>query len=423
MSTLEDQTVWQHAVTALRRFVDRLEPGAYREFSSWLLDEPHRADRWLQLNALRAQIDMTNKLLSGLLDADETEAVAAHIATYNVYLVQEVVSDNLAIGLAGRDHDDARSALVQGFNTAMITGLRDDGTREALRLLDELRPLTSGISLFEQSLDEAEHRALAASFAEAHPHIAPRAVEFDLHAALAAGVESCRAMTDSVSGLAVADLVRDGAAARYSAVTALLRDRPTDTARLLSLGTDSILVVPTLAYYGGLVAEIARPTPGFPAVVADGLLHDATAEAALAVRLLNDVGTGLLEHTPRQRELVLEGTLADCLLRAAATDSHLFTRLAKDIRFGEFNVCVDGIRDLPASRESVAAFEQRLAELGHAYRSCRIALRDKLNALTRCTGDDRLATMISRFVEFHRHLYANPYDTTLGEYGIGRGQR
>lgn len=396
MSSDPDDPIWRRAVAALGEFADRLPPSPHRDFQRWLLHDPECADRWLQVSALRTQIKLTNRLLDGLLAADETVAIADHVARYNVYLTQEVVSDNLAIGLADRSQRDvaatARAQVLTGFNAAMIGRLRGRGADEVQRELWRLEPAAAGISLFEQSLAAAEYRSLAARYLLANPAVRAADIEFGVATALAANIESCWAVVDTVAGLAVAELVTDGLVARYSAVGRLFEEHPSDPKQLICLGTSSILVIPTLAFFVGVLAEIVTPTPEFPEAVADGSLAGALTDAALLVRLLNDAGTRLLEQDARERDIFLNtlrslaatggsATLGDLVAHESWAGSSVVTRLTKDIQFGEFNVCLDGIRALPATSDSVDIFARRLEEVRQAYRAGRLDLRHKLAGL------------------------------------------
>jgi hypothetical protein len=96
------------------------------------------------------------------------------------------------------------------------------------------------------------------------------------------------------------------------------------------------------------------------------------AHAALLVRVLNDCGTRLAEQTAAQRRALIAdlraiarsggaATLSDVLLQAAPCHVQMLTRITKDLAFGEFNVCLDGLRGLPASAETFDAFEYQLA--------------------------------------------------------------
>jgi hypothetical protein len=423
--------IWHRAVAALGEFVDLLPPGPHRDFQRWLSRDPECAQRWLQVNALRTQVTMINRLLHGLLTADETVAIADYAARYNVYLTQEVVSDNLAIGLAGRSPRDssaaARAATLTVFNAAMIGRLRGREPGEVRRELARLEPVAAGISLFDQSLAAAEHRALAARYLRANPTACVADIEFGVAAALAANVESGRDAVDAVAGLAVANLFTDGLVARYSAVGQLIEDPPTETKQLLCLGTSSILVIPTLAFMAGVLAEIVTPEPDFFAIVADGSLTGAITAAALLVRLLNDTGTRLLEQPEAEHDGFLKTlranrfdamTVGDLVTRDSWAGDPVVTRLTKDVQFGEFNVCLDGIRALPASDDSLDRLGQRLDEVRQAYRAGRLDLRRHLAELGRFPRLRRIGDMIVRFVDFHRVLYRNRYDTRLGEYGI-----
>lgn len=84
------------------------------------------------------------------------------------------------------------------------------------------------------------------------------------------------------------------------------------------------------------------------------------------------IGTPLLEQPDAERAALLEALGHRAEGCACATSATWSARsglararrgsvgIAKDVAFGEFNVCLDGIRDLPAGRLAVASFGDRL---------------------------------------------------------------
>jgi hypothetical protein len=405
----------------------------YRDFCDWTLDQPQYAPRWLQVVGITSLLGMTRQLLRGLLDDTESARLARYGLPMTAYLTYEAISDNLAIGLARRRPDDpshrARWELLRGFNDAMIARLRGAGGH-AQELIQAVAPAAADVSIFRQSLSEHEHRALADAYVKAHPDVDPAAIEYAIVPALVANVETVAAVTATVPDHATAEIVRDGLVRRYVAVTTLLTRPPRTPEQLLTVGTDAILVVPTLAFYAGILAETVRPLDGYAAVLADNTLYRALTDAALLVRALNDCGTRLLEQNGAQRSMVMGQlaavarqptcrTLSDVVQQARPQLATVLTRLRKDLAFGEFNVCLDGIRDVPAA-QAVDAFHDRLDHVSRAYRRARRSLEDTTRLLDRRLGASGVGDVITRFVEFHRAMYANPFSTELGEYAVAR---
>ncbi|HEY5986139.1 MAG TPA: hypothetical protein VIV12_07175 [Streptosporangiaceae bacterium] len=424
------------AITAaMRDSLDYLPDCPFRDFYAWVLSEPRCQQRWLQLLGIEGLIRLSGALLNGLMDAEESDRLTVYSAPLLVYLTYEAISDNLAIGLAGPAPGDgsypARAGLVRAFNDAMLARL--DGATAASVRGRVLRWTTAPgqISMFRQSLSETEHRALVAAYAKAHPGADPAAIEFTAAPALIANIESAVTAAQSLAGLRTAGLFREGLARRYAAVTELLTSRGPALEELVALGTDAILVIPTLAYYAGLIAEVVRPMAGYHDLVDDGLLNEALAHAALLVRVLNDCGTGLAEQGAGQRRALISdlhalarsrrsATLSDVLRQAALAHGRLLTRISKDLSFGEFNICLDGIRDLPVSAGAVPAFEHRLHRVCASYQRSQRGLQGATRRMTRRLRTDVISAIVLRFVEFHRLMYADSFTTASGEYAIAR---
>jgi hypothetical protein len=418
---------------AMRDSLDYLPDCPFRDFYAWVLSEPRYQQRWLQLLGIEGLIRLSGALLNGLVNTDESARLTVHGAPLLVYLTYEAISDNLAIGLAGPSPGDgshcARAGLVRAFNDAMLDRL---GGATAASVRGRMLDLAAGsgeISMFRQSLSETEHRALVGAYAAAHPGTDPAAIEFTAAPPLIANIESAITAAQAIDGLRTAGLFREGLARRYAAVTELLASRSTSPEELVAIGTDAILVIPTLAYYAGVIAEVVRPLAGYHDLVNDGLLTEALAHAALLVRVLNDCGTELAEQGAGQRRALISdlhalarsrrcATLSDVLRQAAAAHGRLLTRISKDLSFGEFNICLDGIRDLPASTGAVHAFEYRLHRVCASYRRAERGLQGTTQRMTRGLQTDLISAIVVRFVEFHRCMYADAFTTASGEYAI-----
>ncbi|MGW8953933.1 hypothetical protein [Streptomyces sp. NPDC055709] len=429
------QYLWDRQVRAAVSSLDYMPDCPYRSFVGWISTHPRYASRWFQLTNLTTQVRMTQELLSGLFTEDESVRLVDHIALMNVHHSYETFSDNLAFGLAAsRDArhlgPEARRAVLLTFNEAMLARLGGADAEQVKAQVLALRPRALGVSVFRQSLGENEYRELADAYVLAHPDVAPDAIEFDVAPVLLANIEAAFAQVENMSGCAAADSLREGLARRYSAVTRQLTCPPLSLHELLSVGIDSALVVPTVVYCAGVIAELVRPAPGYEAVLGDGSLERAATAAALSVRLLNDCGTRILEQSREDHESLVAKlyelrasertgrfvTLSDLLLQAQADHGDLLTRFEKDLLFGESNVCLDGIRDLPITSTTLALFEERLGLARSAYRGARRSMVRANRSLARGLGYDVLSVLIDRFVEFQRSTYSHAFDSVLGEF-------
>jgi hypothetical protein len=398
------------AEAVLRDALRYLPDGEYRRYGGWLLDQPAYRRRWLQVLGVPALLQLTGALLAGLVsEAAMRRLITEYGPPLFGYLIWEAASDNLAIGLGHRSVTDSsyaeRRVLVREFNDAMLARLRGE-TADV--------PGSERVSLLRQSLSESEHRALLAAYLAAVPGAGGHAIEFAVGPVLAANAAAAEHAVAAMRASPMGPLFRDGLERRYRAVNALL-DGPPAEAEALRVGTDAILVAPTLAYLVGALAEVTGPLAGLPAG-----LPGALRQAGLLVRLLNDCGTAVIEQPDdERRELVsrlrragARRTVSEALLTVAG-DGHdrMLARLVKDIRFGEFNVCLDGVRDLPA----VAGLEEFRRRLERACQAYRRASRE----LRAATGDAIPGQIIERFVAFHRRMYSAAFDTEAGEYAIG----
>jgi hypothetical protein len=184
---------------------------------------------------------------------------------------------------------------------------------------------------------------------------------------------------------------------------------------LATVGAHSVLVAPTLAYFLAVLVDLTDPVPGLATVVEDGTLAEALYDAALLSRLLNDVGTDLLRLGHQARREALRQARRKASKRLALTDP-AFNRLAKDLRYGEFSVCLYAARRAPDEATAFDALESDLDHFCRLYALHRRRLHSALRRLTERLSDPRPATLVRRFVRFHTRLYAHRYDDPAGEY-------
>jgi hypothetical protein len=366
---------------------------------------------------------LTATLLDELIDDDAWPELVRLAATMNVYQLFEIISDNLAIGAAQPEPVQ----VLKGFNSAMVASLLDSPVRPAYLLAGVAQP-AQRLSSFTHSLAGHAHRRMAAQFAAAQTRYTLAEVEFDLWPALVANIVTAHEVAEVMGSRAIGPTLRDGLVNRYLAVNRTYTSGHRPPFELATIGAHAILVVPTLAYYVGAMGEILHPDPGFAACVADGTLADVLADAALLVRLLNDIGPGLLTCTATDRRATWR-RLREAYRRepqryptidalVLAQTSPVFTRLRKDLRHGEFNVALHGARlaeDTPAALTALTAAIDYFAMLYGLHGS---RLARGIAALGKRLTDRRPLVLVNRFVRFHAKLYANPYTDASGEYAI-----
>jgi hypothetical protein len=421
------------SVQGLRNSIQQHMPDcAYRDFCLWILsaEEPVRM-RWLDTMGVPQLVRLTLSLLDGLLQEHHWEPLMDAMLPINTYLTYEVISDNLALGLARPGPADKTPALrrevLLAFNSAMVERLRGGGV-PARELLEPQRSATERISAFEQSLSPAKHRSLAQLYLAQHRHVLPTALEHAVWPGLLANIETCVDMARAMEGHAIHPLLVRGLINRYQGCNALLEDAGMAFPRRVHIGVDTILVEPTLFYYAGVLGERLYALEHFRQVVEDGTLAEAAYYAARQVRLLNDLGPTLVTQTDEQRKALLQAlknaaraepshTLSRLLLDSTARLGPVLTRIQKDLEHGEFNLVLHGLMDMPAL-QALPLFEQKLAQCAQLYAQGGQRLRSALGALSATLEHDGISQTIGRFVFFHEKLYANQYNEQSGEYAV-----
>jgi hypothetical protein len=429
------QHVYSSTVQSLERNIPQILPeSAYRDYFLWALspDNPER-ETWEHLLGIPQFVQLSLALLDGIVDEQKQDQLFNYSIPMNIYLMFEVVSDDLAIGLAQPSPQDGTSSqrryLLNGFNDSMIKRLKGH-PQKAEALLKPFQEVAWSISGFEQSLIPDKHHTIAQMYLQQHMHVSPRDLEFALWPRLVANIETCALLMESVQGYQFAPLMRAGLINRYRAVEALLEDPYMSLTKRVWVSADAILVVPTLAYYVGLIAESVRPAKNFVSLLDNGILAEALYNAAVLVRLLNDVGTPLLEEVSTRVQLnsflhdqipansQTYVTFGDLMLDSSAEFGASATRLRKDIAHGEFNLGFHNLLCLPAE-QGVTLFERRLSQLAAMYDQTWQELSVRLEIISEQLGDDASSTLIKRFVDFHANLYRHEYTHSSGDYTVG----
>ncbi|KYF95307.1 hypothetical protein BE20_46010 [Sorangium cellulosum] len=418
-------------IDCAKRSLQTMPDCTYRAYCSWILDadDPLR-DRWLQLVGVNGLIRLTVGLLDGIVRGNEWERLAGYAASINVQQTYEVVSDNLAIGLAhpreGDDQFATRRALLRAFDGAMIERLKGS-PRSAQQLLLPVEPMARRISAFEQSLSPDKHRALTDAFLCERAGVSREELEYSVWPSLIANVETTYDLARTTASCRMGEMVTQGLISRYEGVDSLLEEPRMTFSERLRASTGAIMVIPTLAYYVAVLAEMIRPSSGLSIAIDEGLLTSALHDAALQVRLLNDVGPRLLAQTDGERRVLMDSlkasaarsdarTLDALLFESLKEWAPLFTRIRKDVLHREFNLCVHDYSTDVA--DALPVFEEELACAAREYHRSRARLASSTSELDALLGDAAVGRLIRRFVEFHETLYMRDYDDPLGEYAV-----
>ncbi len=404
----------------------------YAAFCRWILDHDELRDRWLRLNTIKKTIPLTQQMLNGLLNDREQEYLLPYSVLINTYFLYENISDHQSIGLAYRLPEDEtyaeRFQLVNSFNDIISERIRDRTQIPARDALMPLRPLMQRISMFDQSLNAAQFERIAAIFTREQALPVQRAdVEFALYPNLVANVETCLEVKEALRDYASFEMLQNALAGRYEGINRLLCDEDIPLDELIEVGIDTVLVVLTIGYYAAIIGEHLRPTPGYQHALDDGTLLSALRDAALHVRLLNDVGTQILRFVPEEHQALIEtlsakqtsveyASFRDLLLETAAHDP-VYTRLKKDLVFGEHNILLHAALREADVFNAITCFDENLRYVRGVYEQSRVRLHQTVAELNRQIGGAVIGQIILRFVKFHEMMYEASFEEG-SEYAI-----
>ncbi len=424
------QFIVHRTISGLSQQLNHIIPDAdYRHFYQWAL--AHEKD-WVRLIGADKTITFVMLLTSHALDEKHWEQFVEYSQPFTHYLTYEVISDNLAFGLAQHAIPDQtteqRYAILEMFNQALIGQL--SGTTEPLAdVLSALEDHCKTISSFHYSLNPDAHKAIANNYISQNQRdVTVEQLDFATGSLLAANLLSCLNVAQRVQDFHTKTLIVDGLRQRYEATSQFMTGTPLSIDAMVSLGADAILLKPTLAYYLEAVLKAKGQQDRLSYILQGGLLEEGLRHVSTLVRLLNDFGPALmidLTETERfafRRQLQASVTacgysLADALLQMKQSHPHCLTRLEKDIVHGEINLGLYGLTDLPPS-VGVHEFCNRLDYFAALYKARRHRLKTVLVDIDQQLGDKTASQLLWRCVCFHEDLYAYHYSTPEGEYAV-----
>lgn len=404
----------------------------YRNFSVWALSPKNRHNKvWLQIVGIPQFAKLTLSLLGESVPTADWDELVHYTTVMNAYLIYETISDNLAFGLAAKRPDDTsyelRREILINFNNAMVARLKGDRASSDL-ILARIKPKADQISAFKYSLTGSEQKKMVEAFLQEAPTCTMEAVEFGAWHSLVANIQSCADLVDGMQRYRLGGMLRQGLIRRYEAVNELLFDRVQDQDALLDVSINTILVVPVLTFYISVLTEVLQPQQrGLDRLIENGVLSKALEDAALMVRLLNDLGTGLVVtdqyHSTLLNDLYAklppsadpDKTFADMLMEHSE-QVQLMTRIRKDISFAEYNVSLHSLMTSPPTMTSLLLFGSNLVYFQARYRECRERLNDHLRIISQTLQTDNVSRLIDQFVCFHEQIYANHFDEQAGDY-------
>ncbi|HUN07643.1 MAG TPA: hypothetical protein PLQ56_13630 [Aggregatilineales bacterium] len=391
---------------------------------------PYRED-FIQMIGVNQLINLSTQMIGDIIEPADQATIAQYCGRINAYFMYEIISDNLANGLSALcvfdDNASMRRDVLHAFNHVMVTRLKGEHNDTA-SLLQPVENLTKNISCFAQSITPRKHQACINAYLSQRPDVTQQEIEYGVWPFLVANIEACHELTEYMSHFQVGPLLSQGGIDRYQGVTRTIQlDHGLPLNELVRMGTHTVSVVPVLAYFAGVLSEIIRVEPRLHSVINDGTLADALNTAAVIVRLVNDVGM-LLTLSQQERKTVFTGIQQhfqthsgdidafDHLLMSVPDEYTMLTRLQKDLLHGEFNICLHNLAYTNSVGEALTLLENNVANLSEQYYRSQTHLHDLLASIDRRMTSRTLSNLIAGFVRFHEMIYAEPYNSSIGEY-------
>lgn len=410
-----------------------MPPSAFRDYYLWGLD-PNNIyhEAWLQLTGVKQTVQFAARVMGTKFDERLFIQLARFVAPMNLYLTFEVISDNLALGLAEHlPHDSTfflRAHLMHDFNVATCRSLKGNHG-DAYEILSANETIAGRISTFHQSLSPLKHAALAQAYINHSRYVPMNDLEYSLYPLLVANYQAALDLSQHSEALLTGEIVRRGLYRRYQAADRVLIDSSLSMGQLVNVSAYAILIMPVVAYYLEGVASANGLRDDLPRIVQDGSLLKALYHAALLIRLLNDLGTGLIKQEANERAYMLRklythsrelgsNSLTDFLRDVSDEYGARLTRIAKDVKHGEFNLALYNLRNGNPFDYSFGVFGERLEYFSLLYRAKYARMQQHLETVSQRLGDSTLSDLIERAVIFHEHLYDHVYTQQQGEYAV-----
>lgn len=427
-----------------------LPPGVLQDFLIWIFTTSNTAkEKYLQITGITKVSELSAALLFDLDIKDLQEVImddippaikklSDYLGALNAFFFCEIVSDNLAIGLAAQKKEDAtwkiRRDILRHFNEVMQKKLAGDAT--ATRdLLQQKADIIEAISSFDYSLVAKEIRELAVDYQIQYPDISFKTLEFSTLDYLVLNIEACLNVVHLMPDVEVTAFLTQALSERYSAGNSLFDiNAATSLDTLLEYGKKTILVAPVMLYVVTVINSIL-PHSGFHSLIQNKKLLQAVEIAALLIRINNDVGTQFLiiseEEYKHFQQVSIQNYKKQAdenplltsfefleILAKDAEFSSLLTRIQKDIQYGEFNICLDNLRHISDPIEGLNILFENLAYFRKIYQEKRNALIQLLKDIEIYLQTNRIVLPILKMVIFHEKLYENTYKKSQGEFAM-----
>ncbi len=420
----------KHSIQLYGTFIDQYLPASsYKDFSRWGIDEQNiYRSEYLQMSSLTQMCTMFSYLYhSATHDHLKWEQLCQSFGKILVYQIYEVISDNISMGLGLAINDDyhKKSQLVRYFNTAMIESLNS-----SIIVLDnqQIKALSHDLSLVEQHISLTRNQDLYEKYLNyTNPQSTNQPLP-ELWIALYANIASCLDFINQIQHPYAKQLIKQGVIKRYAAINRLLNAEYSSIAELISLQIDTMLVMPTLEYCINLWSEVYLDDQNLRNELAENpRLRQYIATATLLVRLLNDVGSILLQLNNQQiaqhfSQLLLESppyeheAWYNWFNRVA--DHPMFFRLHKDVAFQEVNILLYAINPTLEVSSVIDQMIHNTQHVAQLYQATMAHFEQQFFILNQTPYYRTPLEIVQRIVTFHQALYANDYTRPEGEYAV-----
>lgn len=407
----------------------------YRDFMLWALEPGNPVhSTWIKMTGFRQIAGFAMQVMGSGYSMDDHLTLVDFAAPMTIYLITEIVSDNLAFGMnekrSGDDTFFLRAHLMDTYNNMLCRAFAGEPINGEIALGME-SPIAERISAFEQSLSPLAFKKVAAAYCQAHPQVHPSDLEYGLHPVLVANFNACLGVYEQSAQLITGSIVQRGLRRRYQTLARLLHAGHLSPTALSTTGIDTVLIVPVMAYYLEGVSHVLGLADRLSAALRGYILERPLNYAALLIRLTNDVGTTTLFADDALRAELMadlyhlashsrDRTLHDFLRGVSSDYGPLLTRITRDVEHGDFNVMLHNLRHAETLEAALDEFALRLDTFATVYQQVFRRLERSLDRLTLTLDDDRLSEMVMRSVLFHEEMYRHDFTkpTGQGEYAF-----
>lgn len=411
-----------------RSFDDEVHPSTYRNFGCWALrSQIKHKEAFLTVLGHHQIVKMTYTVILPALTRETVFEDIAHVMVAScTWLTHEFLSDSFAAGLSLPSELDCPSQLLRrnmllNFNEQTKLALLR-GTADRDSLFKHFKHNNQMHSLFPEMLKSAPLEPLIREFASSVWSNTDKGV--CIAAALSANTVSAVRACGSVCSAPLRAMVIHFATQRYTSSSEFLTSDSFFLQSAVNHAAMTSMVAPLLGIYCSAVAEARGEENKLAATNLLPVLKQSLTDAAILVRLLNDLGpylmTGSVEYRSQllaDLEAHIRGSVGATINESVAqiTD-RAFTRIKKDALLKETNVSLHGIAHLPSNDDVRDEVVHRIKMCAKMYEDGKTRLEKSLRHITTCMKHGSYQKLIASFVHYHEIMYGQYFDSEEGDY-------